>query len=146
MRILVDENVPVQVMEMLRRVLPEHEVQHVSEIKWAGKKDLALLPDAAKKGFDAFLTRDARQLEDPSETDAIKKSGMHHIRFSQSHRGMTGLGLAMGAVMAAMPLIGGELDETDTQQLIHIKGLNPASKHRFDRLDPAVTPPSYWPR
>ncbi|MGW3148336.1 DUF5615 family PIN-like protein [Streptomyces sp. NPDC001177] len=146
MRILIDENVPVQVLEMLRRILPGHEVKHVSEIKWAGKKDLALLPDAARKGFDAFLTRDARQLEDPSETEAIKKSGMHHIRFSQAHRGMAGLGLAMGAVVAAMPLIVGELSEADTQQLIHIKGLNPVSKHRFERVDPSVSPPSYWPR
>ncbi|MFD4477160.1 DUF5615 family PIN-like protein [Streptomyces sp. NPDC058471] len=146
MRILIDENVPVQVLEMLRRILPGHEVKHVSEIKWAGKKDLALLPDAARKGFDAFLTRDARQLEDPSETEAIKRSGMHHIRFSQAHRGMAGLGLAMGAVVAAMHLIVGELNEVNTQQLIHIKGLNPVSKHRFERVDPSVSPPSYWPR
>ncbi|MFJ3621718.1 DUF5615 family PIN-like protein [Streptomyces iakyrus] len=60
MRILIDENVPVQMLEMLRRLLPGHEVQHVSEIKWAGKKDLALLPDAAKRGFEAFLTKDGR--------------------------------------------------------------------------------------
>ncbi|MGW3495846.1 DUF5615 family PIN-like protein [Streptomyces sp. NPDC001020] len=146
MRILIDENVPVQVLEMLRRILPGHEVKHVSEIKWAGKKDLALLPDAARKGLDIFLTRDARQLEDPSETEAIKKSGMHHIRFSQAHKGMAGLGLAMGAAVAAMPLIIGELNEADTQQLIHIKGLNPVSKHRFERVDPSVSPPAYWPR
>ncbi|XUL94198.1 hypothetical protein ACQ86D_22005 [Streptomyces galilaeus] len=50
---------------MLRRLLPGHEVRHVSEIKWAGKKDLALLPDATRRGFEAFLTKDGRQLEDP---------------------------------------------------------------------------------
>jgi PIN domain-containing protein len=146
MRILVDENVPVQMLETLRWLLPAHEVRHVSEIKWAGKKDLALLPDAAKKGFDAFLTRDARQLEDPSETDAIKKSRMHHIRFGQGQRGMAGLGLAMGAVVAAMPLIVGELDEADSQRLVHIKGLNPGSKHRYDLVDPTQSPLRYWPR
>lgn len=80
------------------------------------------------------------------ETEAIKKSGMHHIRFSQAHRGMAGLGLAMGAVVAAMPLIVAELEEADSQQLIHIKGLNPTGKHRFDRVDPVVSPPPYWPR
>jgi hypothetical protein len=146
MRILIDENVPVQMLEMLRRLLPEHEVRHVSEIKWAGKKDIALLPDAAKKGFEAFLTKDGRQLEDPWETAAIKKSGMHHIRFSHGHKGMVGLGLAMGAVIAAMPLILRGLDETEGQQLIHIKGLNPGSGHRFDLVDPAKSPPRYWPR
>lgn len=146
MRILIDENVPVQMLEMLRRLLPEHEVRHVSEIKWAGKKDLALLPDAARRGFHAFLTKDGRQLEIPSESAAIKKSGMHHIRFSHGHRGMAGLGLAMGSVIAAMPLIVRELEETEEQRLVHIKGLNPATKHRFDLVDPAKSPPSYWPR
>ncbi|MGW5651543.1 DUF5615 family PIN-like protein [Streptomyces humi] len=146
MRILIDENVPVQMLEMLRRLLPGHEVCHVSEIKWTGKKDHALLPDAAKRGFEAFLTKDGRQLEDPSETTAIKKSGMHHIRFSHSHKGMVGLGLAMGAVIAAIPLIVRELDEAESQQLVHIKGLNPGSKHRFDLVDPVKEPPRYWPR
>jgi hypothetical protein len=131
MRILIDENVPVQMLEMLRRLLPGHDVRHVSEIKWAGKKDLA---------------KDGRQLEDPSETSAIKKSGMHHIRFSHGHKGMAGLGLAMGAVIAAMPLIVRELDTAHGQQLVHIKGLNPGSKQRFDRVDPAKQPPRYWPR
>lgn len=146
MRILIDENVPVQMLEMLRRLLPGHDVRHVSEIKWAGKKDLALLPDAAKRGFEVFLTKDGRQLEDPSETSAIKKSGMHHIRFSHGHKGMAGLGLAMGAVIAAMPLIVRELNTAHGQQLVHIKGLNPGSKQRFDRVDPAKQPPRYWPR
>jgi PIN like domain len=146
MQILIDENVPVQMLENLRWLLPGHKVRHVSEIRWAGKKDLTLLPDAAKKGFDAFLTRDARQLEDPSETSAIKKAGMHHIRFSQGQRGMAGLGLAMGAVIAAMPLIVGELEEADCQRLVQIKGLNPASKHRYDLVNPSQSPPRYWPR
>ena len=146
MRILIDENVPLQMLEMLRRLLPEHEVRHVSEIKWAGKKDLALLPDAARKGFAAFLTKDGRQLDDPAETAAIKKSGMHHIRFSHGHKGMVGLGLAMGAVIAAMPLVVRELEQTEGQQLVHIKGLNPGSKQRFDLVNPATAPPRYWPR
>jgi hypothetical protein len=141
MRILIDENIPVQMLVMLRRPLPGHEVRHVSEIKWAGKKDLALLPDAAKRGFEAFLTKDGRQLEDPSETAAIKKSGMHHIRFSHGHKGMAGLGLATGAVIASMPLLIRELEAVQGQQLVHVKGLNPGVKQRFDLVDPAKEPP-----
>ncbi|WP_052847815.1 DUF5615 family PIN-like protein [Streptomyces avicenniae] len=146
MRLLIDENVPVQMVEILGRLLPGHEVCHVSGLKWAGKKDLALLPDAARKGFHAFLTKDDRQLEVPSETAAIKKSGMHHIRFSHGHKGMAGLGLAMGAVIAAMPLVVRALEGTDTQQLVHIKGLNPVDRHRFELVDPTRSPPNYWPR
>ncbi|GAB3985654.1 hypothetical protein GCM10029978_099070 [Actinoallomurus acanthiterrae] len=85
-------------------------------------------------------------MEDPSETDAIEKSGMHHIRFSQGQRGMAGLGLAMGAVVAAMPLIVGELDEADSRRLVHIKDLNPGSRHRYDLVDPCRSHPRYWPR
>ncbi|MFJ4271957.1 hypothetical protein ACIP29_15535 [Streptomyces coelicoflavus] len=60
---------------------------------------------------------------------------MHHIRFSHGHKGMAGLGLAMGAVIAAMPLIVRELDTAHGRQLIHIKGLDPGSKQRFDLVD-----------
>ncbi|MEV0407579.1 hypothetical protein [Actinoallomurus sp. NPDC050550] len=56
---------------------------------------------------------------------------------------MAGLGLAMGAVVAAMPLIVGELDEADSQRLVHIKGLNPGSKHRYDLVDPCRSHPRY---
>ncbi|AOS61157.1 PIN-like domain-containing protein [Actinoalloteichus hymeniacidonis] len=62
-----------------RMAAAHHKVSHVGELKWSGKKDLALLPDATKRGYAVFLTKDARQLEDPLETDAIKKSGMHHV-------------------------------------------------------------------
>ncbi|MDQ1037659.1 hypothetical protein QFZ75_004075 [Streptomyces sp. V3I8] len=37
---------------------------------------------------------------------------------------MASLGLATGAVIAAMLLIVRELDAADGQQLVHIKGLN----------------------
>lgn len=33
MRILIDENVPVQLVEMLRRLLPDHQVDHVGQIR-----------------------------------------------------------------------------------------------------------------
>jgi hypothetical protein len=74
MRILVDENAAVQMLEVLRRLLPAHKVDHVTEIRWSGKKDLPILADAAGRGVDVFLTRDARQLEDPAETKAIMRA------------------------------------------------------------------------
>lgn len=146
MRILIDENAAVQLVGILRALLPDHDIQYVRDIKWAGKKDLALLPDAAREGFEVFLTKDNRQMEDPFELEAIKKSGMHHVRFSQARKGKAGLGLAMGAVIAAMPLIVEALADADGQRLIHIKGLDPVAKHRFDVVDPKRTPPVYWPR
>lgn len=136
MRIPIDENVPVQMPERVRRLLPGHDVCHVSEIRWAGKRILPSSPMLRREASKSFSPRDGRQPEDPSETSAIKKSGMHHIRFGHGHKGMAGLGLAMGAVIAAMPLIVRELDTAHGRQLIHIKGLNPGSKQRFDLVDP----------
>lgn len=146
MRILIDENAPVQLVAPLTHLLPGHEVAHVAHVKWSGKKDLAVLADAAARGFEVFLTKDSRQLDDPDETTAIKKSRLHHVRYSQTHRRMPGLGLAMGVIIGAMPLLVPELAAADSQRLVHIKGLDPTARRRYDVADPRKDPPRYWPR
>ena|SRR6266704_3576034 len=40
MRLLIDEDTAVQVIEPLRHVLLGHEVAHISGLSWKGKKDL----------------------------------------------------------------------------------------------------------
>lgn len=86
MRLLVDEDTAVQLIEPLRHVLHSHEVKHVSEISWKGKKDRQVLPDAKGAGYDVIITRDRAQLSDPRECAAIKKSGLHHVRYTQVKR------------------------------------------------------------
>ncbi|WP_221354437.1 hypothetical protein [Streptomyces beigongshangae] len=144
MHLLVDENTAVQLLAPLRYVLPQHQVDHVTEVKWSGKKDVQLLVDAARKGYDALPTRDGRRLEDPDETDAIKKAGIHHIRYSQKEGGIGGLALAIGAIIAAMPFVVRELDAADCQRLVHIRGLSPVPGQRFESQDPRQKPPRYW--
>ena len=56
MKVLVDEQVPRQFAEMLRFLLPAHEVHHVHDLRWKSKKDIALLRDARGQGFDVFVT------------------------------------------------------------------------------------------
>lgn len=58
----------------MRHVLFGHDVMHVSGLSWKGKKDLRVLPDAKNAGFDALITKDRAQLNDPRECDAIKKA------------------------------------------------------------------------
>lgn len=84
MRILLDEDVPVQVLEILRRVVKGHDVDHVEALHWKGKKDEFLVADAAGKGYDLLLTNNRRQLSDPRECGAIKKSRMHHVLYDQA--------------------------------------------------------------
>lgn len=57
---------------------------------------------------------------------------------------MIGLGLALGSIIAAMPIVMEELEQADGQRLVHIVGLDPG--RRYELTDPAVAPPRYWPR
>jgi PIN like domain len=145
MRVLIDEDTAVQLVEPLRHLLLGHEVVHITELAWAGKKDRMVLPDARRAGFHVIITRDRGQLDDPAECDAIKKSGLHHIRYGQRQKGAQGLALALGAVIAAMPMIMPELEASSGQLLVHIAGLDP--RRRFEITDPRRQSPSpYWPR
>jgi hypothetical protein len=142
MHILLDADTPVQMLSVLRHVLPKHRIDHVHDLSWSGKKDIPLLRDTAQAGYQAFVTNDSNQLNDPTETKAIKKSHLHHVRYGQKNLGLQGLALAIGAVVAAMPTIVEYLENEDGQRLIHITGLDP--KNRFQPVDPVKQPPKYW--
>ncbi|MGH3799529.1 MAG: DUF5615 family PIN-like protein [Pseudonocardiaceae bacterium] len=145
MKLLLDEDVPVQLVEPLRRLLRQHQVDHVQDLGWKGKKDHFLLPDASGKGYDALITNDSAQLDSVEETRAIRDSGMHHIRYRHdTRRGIDGLALAMAAVMAAIRPVVRELDDADEQRLVEIQAILPTKRHQI--TDPRVGPPPYWPR
>lgn len=144
MRVLLDADTPVQLLELLRRVLPGHRVDHVQDLGWSAKKDVPLLRDAAKENYDVFLTNDSNQLADPAETDAIKKSRMHHVRYGHRRDGLKGLALAVGAVVSAMPSVIEHLMSAGGQRLVKISGIDP--NNRFEAIDPLKRPPKYWPR
>ena len=145
MRVLLDEDVASQTLEPLQRVLRGHQVHHVHGLGWNGKKDKFVLRDAATQGFEVLVTNDASQLDDPDETDAIKKSGLHHVRYGQRYDlGLSGLALALGALIASMPLVMADLARATGQRLVRINGLDPRGRHEI--TDPTKTPPRYWPR
>jgi hypothetical protein len=143
MRVLIDEDTPIQVVGPLKHLLRRHLIDHVAEKGWKGKKDRFLLRDAKNAGYDVIITRDHNQLSDPAECTAIKRSGLHHVTYSQKREGMAGLALAIGAVIAAMPLVMAELERADSQRLVRIAGLEPARRYKV--TDPTRDPPAYWP-
>jgi hypothetical protein len=119
-------------------------VAHISGLSWKGKKDLRVLPDARDAGYHVLITRDRAQFNDPRECDAIKKSGLHHVRYAQRPRSR-GLALALGAIIATMPMVMEELENATGQRLVQIVSIEP--RRRFEITDPRRTPPSaYWPR
>jgi hypothetical protein len=144
MRVLVDEDTAVQLVEPLKHVLFGHEVAHIAHLSWKGKKDRQVLPDAKAAGFHMLITRDHAQFSDPAECDAIKKSGLHHVRYRQG-QGTRGLALALGAIIASMPMVMEDLQKATGQRLILISAIDP--RRRFEMTDPQKTAPSpYWPR
>ena len=54
MRILLDESLPRELMDLL----PDHEVETVPERGWAGRRNGELLALAVGEGFDVFMTPD----------------------------------------------------------------------------------------
>jgi len=140
-RLLLDENVPVQLLPALTCVLPAHAVEHIDELGWKGKKDRFLLPDAAAAGYHAIVTIDRRQLDDPEELKAIKVSGLHHITFSQG-KGVSGLARAIASLIAAMPPVMVELVAADGQRLVSVQALKSSRRHAT--IDPRKNPPPYW--
>jgi hypothetical protein len=146
-KILLDEDTPIQLLETVRHLLGRrHRVDHINTLGWQAKKDQPVFRDAAARGYQAVITVDKSQLEDPDEVDAIRKAGIHHIRFTQRHEGLRGLGLAMGAVMASIVMVVEELETSDGQRLVHIAGIDPTQRRRFTVQDPSKDPPKYWRR
>lgn len=148
MRLLLDEDVPKPLLQALQQVLAGHDVVHVDELGWKSKKDLNLLADAARRGFDAILTNDSKQLDDADECRAIRDSGMHHIRYRQrtgrgDSGGLNGLALALGAILAAIRQVIRELEQADGQRLVLIHEIR--SERRHELTDPTRHPPPYWP-
>ena len=106
-----------------------------------------MLPDAKNAGYHILITKDRSQLSDPRECDEIKKSGLHHVRYEQRVDGARGLALALGAIIAAMPMVMQELEIADGQRLVRIVTLDARPRSRFEVTDPQRNPPSvYWPR
>jgi Domain of unknown function (DUF5615) len=146
MRVLLDEHVPIQMIDLLDHLLRGHDVTHVNAIRWRAKHDDYLIVDAAGRGFDVFVTNDRNQLSDPGELKTIKKSGIHHVRYTQRTKlGLRGLGLAMGALTAAMPMVIETLAAASGQRLVHITAIGHLPSDRFQTVDPHTTPPPYWP-
>lgn len=143
MKVLLDEDVPQPVIALVRHLLRGHVVEHVSNLDWSGKKDVPLVGDAARRGFRVFITQNVGQFNVPAECDAIKRSGMHHVSY-EVPPGLRGLGLASGALCAAIHPIVVELDTLTKQHLVTITSLD-KSRKRYQVKDPTLHPPSaYW--
>jgi hypothetical protein len=146
MRLLLDEGMPVQLLEPLRRNSP-HQFQHVDELGWKGKQDANLFRDTATRDFAALVVLDVDQLVDPDLCRALKASGLHHISLRQGRRvkGKTGVARVIASLVVAMPYILADLEEVDEQRLVEVALLTAGARH--ETLDPRRERQRfpYWP-
>lgn len=148
MKLLLDENVPRPMAEIVRILLKAHEVVHVHELKgWTGTKDIELYARAKAEDFDVVITNDTKQLSRPLEVAAIAQSGLHRIEYRQNnkHGGLVGLDTAIATVCAALPHALSELETADGQRLVSLTSIDPTRQKRLQITDPAVAPPKHWP-
>ena len=90
-RLLLDENVPKPLCQVLRTFILNHEIIHLLDLEgWSGTRDESLYPQAAAKGFDVVLTNDGRQMQRPREVAAIATSGLHRVEYPHKHPGPMG--------------------------------------------------------
>jgi hypothetical protein len=145
MNLLLDEQVPEHALGPLRTLLPRHRIDHVQQIGWKGKPDLNLIPDMSRRGYAALVTADVDQLEDYEECRAIKKAGIHHIRFDLSGKGVAMAAGAIATVVAGLPLVVPRLEREPGQRLVELKTVR-TGESQFTITDPEKDPPTlYWP-
>jgi hypothetical protein len=144
-RLLVDEGVPIQALEPLRRN-KGHEFDHVTELQWSGRLDVPLFQRAVKREYDGIIAVDVNQLAEPAEWRALKASKLHHISVGQGRtvRGAKGLARVLASLIVAMPYVLDELAEVDSQRIVEISLLSAAARHEsYDpRREKARYP--YW--
>jgi hypothetical protein len=135
MQVLVDEGMPVQLLDPLRRNRG-HVFDHIDDLNWKGRLDQPLFEAAGQHGYDAILTLDVNQLSDADECRALRRSGLHHISLQQGRTvtGLKGLARVIGSVVAAMPYVLDDLDEADGQRIVELALL--AARRRHEVYDP----------
>jgi hypothetical protein len=145
LQVLVDEGMPVQLLEPLR-LNRGHQFDHIDGLRWKGRLDQRLFRDAAGRGYDTILTLDVNQLSDADECRALRRSGLHHISLQQgrSVRGVKGTARVIASVIAAMPYVLEDLHEADGQRIVELSLFSAARRHAvFDPLKERSRYP-YW--
>ncbi|WP_237534615.1 DUF5615 family PIN-like protein [Streptomyces sp. SID3343] len=87
MKLLLDENVPRPMSQIVRILLAAHQIVHVQELDgWVGTKDIGPFAKAKAAGFHAIITNDAKQMSRSLEVVAIAESGLHRIQYRQNNK------------------------------------------------------------
>ncbi|WP_062347338.1 hypothetical protein [Herbidospora yilanensis] len=69
----------------------------------------------------------------------------HRIQYPHKHAGLTGAGIAIATVCAALPGVLSLITHATTQHLVVLTGIDPSPGSRYKLCVPSETPPKFWP-
>lgn len=144
MRILLDENVPRQLVDPLSWLLPVHVIHQVNR-RFKGIKDEQLYDKAKRKNYELIISADGNQLYDERICKAIQRSGLHAAFVETGSSNLKSLAAAAGALIHSIRDIVAKLEKVEVQHVIVIHMLR--GDPRYDFHNPRRDPPSpLWPR
>ncbi|MER7213235.1 hypothetical protein ABT340_39745 [Streptosporangium sp. NPDC000239] len=144
MRILLDENVPRQLVDPLSWLLPLHVIDQVNQ-RFKGIKDEQLYGKAKRKNYELIISVDSNQLYDEKICKAIQRSGLHAVFVETGNSSLKSLAAAAGALIHSIRDIVVRLEKVDVQHVTIIPMLR--GDPRYDFHDPRHSAPSpIWPR
>ena len=103
MKILVDENLDVQLVKALSTFYRVHDWESVAYIEELGEEDVLLLRTARKLGFEAIVTLDLGQVaEGGEERHVIASTGLKWIGVEDNRprRGLPGRARRLATIIA----------------------------------------------
>jgi hypothetical protein len=144
--VLLDEGVPVPLIEILAMLGPTHSFEHVNNVGWMGMKDPMLFQVAATAGYEAIVALDRNQLTSAAEWKALKRSGLHHISIRQTKatQGARGQMRVLASLAVAMPRALDDLSAASGGQIVEVTIISDSTRHvmrsyrEHERLTPSV--------
>lgn len=106
MKFFLDENIPSKLADPLSVVYRDHQFGTTFSENMEGVLDLELFEVIRSRGYDAIITKDGAQLNNPDERRAIFDQGLHWIGHKMKrHPGTTGFALESSTVVAGLAYV-----------------------------------------
>lgn len=122
MKVYLDENMPPFVAVPLAQVYHGHEFRTPDDEDLRGVQDVELLQTLRGRGFDVIVTRDANQLKNPDERQAVAASGLRWVGVSDRRlRGLEQVTITTATLIAGLRYVfEHEPEEPTSYQLLTI--------------------------
>lgn len=122
MKFYVDENLPASLAKTFQQLIGGgHRFYDFKTSNMQGTLDLELLDYLGTMEYGAIITKDARQLEDQEERDALRRNGLHWIGVTSSGlQGRAEIRGVIGTLMGGLPTILREWKDVPTAYRLEV--------------------------